>query len=224
MKLIARFTLAGLLAAVAVAGWAQVTVPKVALYPWTFAENERGTNPTALNTAQDFLRKLFEQRAGYEVVSEARARAGWRELGYEEAPVTVEELGQLPRMPSAEKLLALGKKLGVDYVCAGTLGWRVKSVWVALGPKTKAEATVNVMIVDVNKAEVALEVKDFNSGSSKAEKWYETAGSLLISMGFTVFSGGPKTPHMQKAAIRGLGASMEPYFATGPRKIKEDPR
>jgi hypothetical protein len=196
-----------------------VKVPKVAMY-WTFAENEKGTSEAGMRTANDLLRKLFEQKAGYEIISDAISRAAWRELGYTERPNTVEEVGQMPVLPEAEKLLAAGIKADVDYVCVGTLTWRVRSIWVGLGPKTKADAVVSVIIVDVKKKEVAMQVKDINSDSTRAEKWYESAGSLLLTWGITVFSGGPKTPHIQKAAIKAIGAATDPFFATATRKIE----
>ncbi|MFN3691040.1 MAG: hypothetical protein ACK4UU_08970, partial [Fimbriimonadales bacterium] len=126
----------------------EIYVPKIAVYPWCFAENERGTNEQAVRSVQELLRKSFENRAGMEIIPEARCRSAWLQLGNEDIPLTVEDPGQLPRLPSAKKLLEFGEKLGADYVCAGTVAWRVRSVWVGLGPKTKAEATVNVIIID----------------------------------------------------------------------------
>ncbi|MCS7209573.1 MAG: hypothetical protein NZ874_08380, partial [Fimbriimonadales bacterium] len=41
-----------------------IEVKKIAVYPWCFAENERGTNEQAVRTVQDLLRKSFENRAG----------------------------------------------------------------------------------------------------------------------------------------------------------------
>jgi len=202
----------------AVHSFAQVEVPKVALYPWTFAENERGTNMTAVSTAQDVLRKLFEQRGGYEVISDAACRRAWMELGFPEQPLTVEELGQLPTTFDAKRLLEFGRKVGADFVCSGTVGWRVRSVWVGLGPKTKADATISLVIIDVKNGEIVHEVKDFNSASTKAEKWYESAGALLVTWGITLFSGGPKTPHMQNAAVKAIGAATDEFFAGKTKK------
>lgn len=196
-------------------------VTTVAIFPWTFAENERGTSDTALSTAQDVLRKLFEKRGGFEIVSEARCKAAWKEIGEKEVPLTVEELGQLPNLQDAKTLLKFGELLGVDYVCSGTLGWTVRSVWVGLGPKTKAHANINVVIIDVKKKEIALEQRDFKSDSTRAEKWYETAGALFVTWGITLFSGGPKTPHMQNAAVKGIGAATDPFFVTLSKKIDD---
>ncbi len=198
----------------------EIQVPKIAVYPWCFAENERGTNEQAVRSVQELLRKSFENRAGMEIIPEARCRAAWIQLGNEDVPLTVEDPGQLPRLPSGKKLLEFGEALGADYVCAGTVAWRVRSVWVGLGPKTKAEATVNVIIIDVKRKEIVLDVRDFSSGSNKAEKWYETAGALLVSWGITLFSGGPKTPHMQRTGVIAVGAAIEPFFSAAGRKIE----
>jgi hypothetical protein len=197
----------------------QLEAKKIALYPWSFAENERGTNEQAVRTVQELLRRSFEDRAGLEIIPEGRCRSVWLQLGNDNVSLTYEEPGQLPQLPSPKKLLEFGEALGADYVCAGTVSWRVRSVWVGLGPKTKVEATVNVIIVDVKKREIVVDVRDFSSGSSKAEKWYETAGALLVSWGITLFSGGPKTPHMQRAGVIAVGAAIEPFFAATGRKI-----
>ncbi|HSV72197.1 MAG TPA: hypothetical protein VLH79_00360 [Chthonomonadales bacterium] len=196
----------------------RTNVPRVAIL-WTFAENERGTSPEGMRTANDLIRKLFEERAGFEIVPNAVARTAWRELGYPDRPGTVEDPGQLPIVPDARQLLEFGRRAGVDFVCVGTLAWRVRSMWVGLGPKTRATATVNVTIVDVRRAEVALEVRDLSSDSTRAERWYESAGALLVTWGITVFSGGPKTPHIQRAAVKAIGAATDPYFTQTGRRI-----
>ncbi len=201
---------------------AQTDVPRVAIFPWTFAENEKGTNMTAVTTAQDTLRRFFEQRGGYEVISEVRCRAVWREMGYPEPPLTVENPTDLPRSFDEKRLLAFGRRLGADYVCAGTLGWRVRSVWVTLGPKTKADATVSLIIIDVKNGEVVHEVKELNSASTRAERWYETAGALLVNIGITAVSGGPKTPQMQNAAVKAIGAALDDFFVQKTRRKIEE--
>lgn len=203
--------------------WAQDAVPKVAIFPWAFAENERGTNATAVTTAMDTLRRMFERQGGYDVVSEVRSRAVWRELGHSEVPLTVEQPSDLPQSFDEKRLLEFGRKLGVDYVCAGRLSWRVRSVWVTLGPKTKADATISLVIIDVKNGAVVHEVRELNSASTKAERWYETAGALMVNIGITAFSGGPKTPQMQNAAVKAIGAALDDFLVQrrGPRKIEE---
>jgi len=40
-----------------------------------------------------------------------------------------------------------------------------------------------------------------------------------VSWGITLFSGGPKTPHMQNAAVKAIGAATDGFF-TGKTKKK----
>jgi hypothetical protein len=207
-------------AALATLGFAQDVpkVPKVAMM-WCFAENESGTNEGGIRTSNDLLLKLFQERAGHEVISPAIVRAGWKALGETTWESSVDDPDQLPKLPEAKRLLELGKAIGADYVCVGTLKWHVRSIWVGLGPKTKANAIVSATIIDVNKGEIALDAKGIDSNSSKAEKWFESAAALLVAWGFTLFSGGPKTPHIQKAAVKAIGTALEPFFAASAKKI-----
>lgn len=219
VKLVTSLLLAGLNVGHCPTLQEPVKVPRVALI-WTYAENEKGTSEGGMRTANDLLKKLFEEKAGYEIVSSAIVKQAAKDLGQEDRPSTVEDPGQLPRLPSDKEILALGQKAGVDFVCVGTLSWRVRSVWVGLGPKTKADAVVSCRIVDVSKATVALDAQDVNSASTKAEKWFESAGAILLTWGITLFSGGPKTPHIQKAGVKAIGAATDPFFqVSSGRKI-----
>jgi hypothetical protein len=187
-----------------------VPVRRVALLPWTLRD---GTE-TAQKTARDMVQTLFE-KVNYEVVPPVRTKTIWEEqLGNAKVVDVVDSKGTYPELPSAKSLLALGRKMGVDLVCAGRASWHTKSVWVALGPKTKADCTVDVIIVDVAKEEVALDAKGVKSDNTRTEKGIETAASLFISMGFTALSGGPKTPHQQKSAQNAISLAMEPWLKT----------
>lgn len=200
-------------------------LPRVAVFPWSFSENERGTSEKGVATTQTVLHKLFEDRAGMVILPEAECRDAWASVTGQPWVVLHEEPASQPPVPSAAQLLKFGQSLKADYVCAGSVAWHVRSVWVGLGPKTKAYANVNVRIVDVKKEELALEAKDFRSDSGKAEKWYETAGALFLTWGITLFSGGPKTPQIERSGAIGVGAATEPFFATiapGARKITKD--
>lgn len=84
------------------------SIPKVAIL-WTYAENEKGTSEAGIRISNDLINKLFEQKAGFEIVSPAIAKAAWSEVGLQERPLTVEELGQLPAIPEAKTLLEFGK-------------------------------------------------------------------------------------------------------------------
>ena len=184
--------------------------PKVAIVPWAM----NGGTPTAVETAQKALLKLFEKE-GYEVVNQAQVNSTWKRDMSMEIPDTLADEQTPPvAYPSAKDALALGKQLNVDMVCIGRLKWHTKSVWVSLGPKTKAEATVDCMLIDVAKGEIILSVKDAKSGSIKKESGLETAAAIFVSFGVTAFSGGPKTPHQQQAAVHAIAVAFDPWVKT----------
>ncbi|MEA2553388.1 MAG: hypothetical protein QOJ65_1564 [Fimbriimonadaceae bacterium] len=183
---------------------------KVAVLPWCLKD---GTD-TAVETARDTVHKIFES-VNYEVIPEVRTKSVWEEdLGYPALKLSVGGGEAYPDLPPAKQLLEIGKKMGVDLVCAGRAKWHTKSVWVSLGPKTKADCTVDVIIVDVAKEEVVLDAKDVKSDSTKKEHALESFGTLFISGGFTMVSGGPKTPHQKRAALNAIAKATEPWVQT----------
>lgn len=188
--------------------------PKVAIYPWSYSENEKGTNQGGIDTSEKLLHQLFTERMHAEIVDETVCAKAWIDTANKVWKDTYDNPGNQPALPTAKQLLEFGEKAGADYVCAGRLTWKVKSIWVALGPKTKATAYLDCRIVNVKDRTVELDVKKFSSDSTRAEKWYETAGSILVTWGVTVVSGGPKTPHMQRAAIKAIGGAMNPFVST----------
>lgn len=185
-------------------------IRQVAILPWALKD---GTD-TAMTTAKDTVKLLFE-KSNFEVVPEVRAKTVWEEdLKMKPFKQVLQGDDAMPDLPTPKDLLALGKQMNVDLVCAGKAAWHTKSVWVTLGPKTKADCTVSVLIIDVKKEEVVLDAKDVKSDSTRKEKGLETAGALLISFGITAVSGGPKTPHQQKAAQNAIALAMEPWLRT----------
>ncbi|WP_025226814.1 hypothetical protein [Fimbriimonas ginsengisoli] len=182
----------------------------MAVLPWCL----KGGTESAVKTARETITTLFE-KTKHEVLSPAAVQVAWEtDLKLAPIPTELKDDEDFPAMPSAKDLLALGKKLHVDWVCAGRAKWHTKSVWVSLGPKTKADCTVDCMIIDVKKEEVALDAKNVKADSTRVEKGLETAGALLVSMGFTALSGGPKTPHQQRAARQAIGLAFEPWLKT----------
>jgi hypothetical protein len=185
-------------------------VKTVAVLPWMY----RGGTGTAVQTAKDTI-NLFFDKAKYEQVPQVRVTNAWEnQLGKPAVKTDGKEDEPMPDLPSAKDLLALGRQMHVDMVCAGKVKWHTKSVWISLGPKTKADATVDVMLVDVNKEEVALEQHDIHADDTRRESGLETAGALFLTMGITAFSGGPATPHQQNAVRNALGLAFEPWLKT----------
>jgi len=117
-----------------------------------------------------------------------------------------------PDLPKDDELLLLGKTLKVDYVTACRVRWATSSKWVMLGPKTKATCVVDTKIINVATESVILRSENIVADSTRIEKGWETAASVLISSAFTMVSGGPKTPHQQKAAEAAISISYEPWI------------
>lgn len=194
-------------------------VKKVAILPWYMKDGVE----EARNVTFDTVKKVFEN-LNDAVVSTAQVKATWEEsMQMPSIKPTYDDTAALPEMPSAKSLLRLGEALKVDYVCAGRAKWHTKSVWVSLGPKTKADCTVDVMIVDVPNKEVLLDAKQVIADSTRKEAGLESAAAVLISMGFTAFSGGPKTPHQKRAGQMAVLLAMDPWLKTiAPKKKKID--
>jgi TolB-like protein len=191
-------------------------VPKAAVLPFVMKD---GTE-TAVKTAGDLIEAIVE-KARLEPMSKIRVASAWEDLGHQPVREVLQGDAAFPEMPSPKQLLDLGQKLGVDYVITGRVKWHTKSVWVGLGPKTKADCVVDAMVVDVKSREVALNAEGVKSDSTRKESGLETAGALFVSWGITAFSGGPKTPHQQKAAANAIALSFEPWLKTRSGAIKK---
>ena len=183
---------------------------KVVVLPWGLA--------AATEEAQETVRKtvrLMLEKANYEVIPEARAKRVWEEdMAQPAIKLYIDHENGLTDLPTPKNLLTLGEKLEADLVCAGRAKWHTKSVWVNLGPKTKAECTVDMILIDVKLKEVVLKVEDMKADSTRSESGLETAGAVLVSMGITSLSGGPKTPHQKRAGAVAVALAFDPWLKT----------
>lgn len=225
--MIAYLFLAPILVQGPVSGEAEAVAPKqeglrqIAVIPWSFKE---GTD-TAVQTAKEAISKIL-QGSNFEVVPWGRTKMFWEErLGMPVLRETLDAREALPELPSPTAMLKLGKLMGVQYVCAGRASWHTRSIWVTLGPKTKADCTVDTVIVDVDNAQVVLDARNVKADSTRKEAGLETAGALLVTWWITLPSGGPKTPHQQRAAVLAISDAFKPFVqssAAQRRKIPEE--
>lgn len=180
----------------------------VAVLPWCFVGGTEG----AKRTAREFLNAVLAK--GYlEILPESRVAASCEDLD-----IDTSERGKV--LPSPRQLLKLGMKLGVDYVIAPLADWHSRPIWVSLGPKTKSTCSVDMLIIDVKNQEVVLDAKQVRMDDTAKESTLQTLGSLFISMYITVLSGGPKTPHEQRAGQLAVAKAIEPWIETRLRKVK----
>jgi hypothetical protein len=189
-----------------------VQVEKIAVLPWTF---QWGTK-TSHETAQNFLHKLLD-KMGIEEIPEARVTAAWLQVNAEEYDP------KFDFMPSPASMLRVGMALGADWVMVPMASWHSRSIWVGLGPKTKSTCTVSFRIVDVKNRVVALDVHDLAMDDTAKEDLLKALGTLFISSLFTVVSGGPKTPHEQRAVELAIAKALEPWIVQHRQIEKIDP-
>ena len=180
----------------------------VAILPFSM---QAGTE-TAVKTAKETLLALFASE-GVKPALKADTLHTWIDVLGNRQPVELYKVREyVPDLPRPQELLKLGQQLNVDFVCAGRLTWHSTSKWVGLGPKTKAYAYLDLMLIDVEKKLVLVDAKRIKTDSTRIEKGWETAASILVSGGFTVLSGGPKTPHQQRAAQIAIAMALEPWL------------
>ncbi|MEK9167461.1 MAG: hypothetical protein AAB613_01845 [Patescibacteria group bacterium] len=178
--------------------------PKVAFLPLMFQEGDRESdNKTAIAAYEsslfDAFSKLGMERLG-PVVNFA-----WRELKGSIFSTTAFEL------PDPANLVKLGQKVGADYVVVSRCKWNVRSVWVGVGPKTKATAKVDIWIVDISKSEFALKADGIESDSTEKEPGWKTAVTIII-LPISVVSGGPKTPHLVRSGQLSVAKGIKPWL------------
>lgn len=189
-----------------------VKVETIAVLPWYY---EKGTDG-AQKTAKDFLATLLV-KTRVDAVSEVKTLTAW-----EEANKAFYETSET--LPSPAQMLRVGEKLGTDWVLAGKLSWHSRSIWVGLGPKTKSTCTISVRLVNVKDQEVALEVEGLKMDSTAKEDTLKALGTVFVSGLFTFVSGGPKTPHEQRAAQLAIAKALEPWLIKHIKPSKIDPK
>lgn len=114
------------------------------------------------------------------------------------------------QMPDAKSLLQVGHNLGTDYVLFARVKWHARSVWQGLGPKTHANATVDLWIINVKENKFELRAENIVGGSTEHEPAWKSAVTLLV-LPVSVVSGGPKTPHMKHAGVVALDKAIGPW-------------
>lgn len=179
-------------------------IHRVAIIPFVY----RGGTQTAVDTARDTVDKFFD-RAGYDRLSTNRIESVW-------APNTVlfgDENAYMPRLPSEQAMRRIGRELNADLVVAGEVRWHTRPIWVSLGPKTKSTAYVSIRMVALgDHPPITLNVHEVEGNDTEEESGFKTAAGILTGGLVTVVSGGPETPHEQRAVQIALSRAFEPWL------------
>ena len=203
------------------------TPETVAILPWIY---EDGT-PGAQIAAKEFLETVltesqFFRADSFQIIPEERVIQTWtKDMGHDPAS---EGTG----IPTPKELLKLGQKLGVDWVITGHALWHTRSLWIGLGPKTKSDCTLDMVIVDVRNRELSLDARKVKMGSAPTDPPLRAATVVLLglvsrglftsTLPLTLVSGGPKTPREQSAVRLAIANAIGPWLALHPRNRKID--
>jgi hypothetical protein len=170
------------------------------VYPVVFTRNsgDDTSRKTAVRSIEESL-----QKAGYTIVSGRVAAGAWRRLG---SP-----------MPTADDparrsdLVKLGSTLKARYVVSAIVDFHSRSIWVDLGPRTVSSATVDIVITDVDQDKTIYSRQDVTGRSDEKFDLAKAGADLLITPLVTIVSGGPKTPHEQRAVQIAVAKAMHDW-------------
>ncbi len=160
----------------------------IVVYPVVYsrASGAKGSRVTAVRAVQETLEK-----AGYTLLSSTVAANTWRRLGMPQ-PST-------GGPPSRSEIIRFGKAMKAHYVVAPVFDFNSRSIWVDLGPKTVSTATVGIVITDMRNEKVVYTKRNIQGRSDEKFNAVKAVADVLVTPLVTVVSGGPKTPHEQRA-------------------------
>lgn len=191
-------------ATVPVASAQETSKGSAVVYPVVYSRDSgsKGSRETGVQAVSEAL-----QKAGYTLISEAVATNTWERL-------------RLPS-PSAARpaklsdIVRFGKEVKARYVVGPVFDFHSRSIWVDLGPKTISTATVSVAITDVRSRKVAYSKKNVQARSDEKFDPVKAGADILLTPLVTVVSGGPKTPHEQRAVQIAVVKALQDWVKRG---------
>lgn len=204
------------------------TSETVAILPWIYQNGTSGAHIAAKEFLKTVLTKsLFFREDSFRIIPKEQVTQVWtQDMGHDPS---LEKTG----LPTPKELLKLGEKLGVDWVVTGNAFWRTRSVWIGLGPKTKSDCIIDMIIVDVKKKEISLDARGVKMDSAPRENPLKVVTVVLFgivsgkkwlssTVPLTIVSGGPKTPREQSAVQLAIAKAIAPWLALHPYNKKID--
>lgn len=172
----------------------------VAVYPVVFSHNsgDETSRKTAIRSIEESL-----QKGGFTQISDRVAANTWRRLAL--PSVTADEPAR------RTDLVRMGTELKARYVVSAVVLFHTRSIWVDLGPRTVSSATVDITITDVADDKTVYSRQDVTGRSDEKFDLLKAGADLLITPLVTVVSGGPKTPHEQRAVQIAVAKAMRDW-------------
>ena len=150
------------------------------------ARGSETSRQTGLRSVREVL-----QKKGYTLISNTVAANAWRKLGL--------TLPSADNPANVNDLVRFGKTIHAHYVVTPVFSFHTRSIWVDLGPKTVSTATVDIVITDVEQGKTVYDREDISARSDEKFEVVKAGLDILLTPLVTVVSGGPKTPHEQRA-------------------------
>jgi hypothetical protein len=175
----------------------------VVVYPMIFVNGTDGAHDISVKYLHSILTKTYLVQ-----IPEDKATFTWVKVMHNDPPTSKSG------MPPNKELLKLGVKLNADWVIAVRERWHTRSIWVGFGPKTKSDCYVDMKIIHVRNAEIVRDAKNIDGNDTARDDPLKDAGAILLTPFITTVSGGPKTPHEQKAAVNAIGKAISPWVKT----------
>jgi hypothetical protein len=158
----------------------------IAVCPAEFDHGSRTSRMTAMKAIEHML-----QREGYTVILPPESAT---------APA------------SQDGLMRYGNQLNAQYVLKPSISFHSRSIWVDLGPRTNSTADVDVTITDVATGRVVYN-RDAKARSDEKFNVAKAAGDVVFTPLITSVSGGPKTPHEERAAQIAVYKALDGWTA-----------
>lgn len=171
------------------------------IFPVVFARNsgDETSRKTAIDSVEESL-----QKGGYSLISRKVAANTWRRMALQ--------------MPSGETpanttdIVRFGAALKARYVVSAVFDFHSRSIWVDLGPRTVSSATVDIVITDVAQGKTVYSRENVMARSDEKFDLAKAGADLLMTPLVTIVSGGPKTPHEQRAVQIAVARAMHGWI------------
>jgi len=187
-------------AALPMAGAQETSRGAVVVYPVVYSRNSG--SETSRKTGVTAVKEAL-QKSGFTLISSTVAANTWRRLGFPMAMTnSPASLGDLVRF---------GRAVKAQFVVSPQFDFNSRSIWVDLGPRTVSTATVDIRITDVSKEATVYTRDDVTGRSDEKFNLLEAGADILVTPIATMVSGGPKTPHEQRAVQIAVVKALRPW-------------
>jgi len=172
----------------------------VVIYPVVYNRNSgaKGSREAGVQAVAEAL-----QKAGYTLISDTVAENTWKRMEM--------VLPSTDKPASLDNIVRFGKEIKARYVVAPAFDFYSRSFWVLLGPRTVSNATVDVIITDVETGTVAYTKQGIRARSDEKADVIKGVADVLVTPFVTVVSGGPKTPQEQRAVRIAVAKALKDW-------------